>query len=140
MWRILILSLLLSSTSYGQVPDFWVLLTDKDGSPFSTDSPEEFLSQRAIDRRVSQEIALDEKDIPVDPDYIAQIQAIPGLEYRFASKWFNAVSVRCDSSILDEIQACPRAARIALISSSGTSGGGSARLQQHRLAASIVLR
>lgn len=112
---LLLLCFSLSLSLNAQNPDFWVLLSDKADTPYSLSSPIEFLSQRSIDRRTNQGILLDNKDLPVDPAYIAQVSAIPGVEFRYASKWFNALSIRCDSSILGQIQSLPFVAQVKAI-------------------------
>ncbi|MCB9191992.1 MAG: S8 family serine peptidase [Flavobacteriales bacterium] len=71
---------------------YWFQFTDKDNTPYSLSQPLEFLSQRALDRRERQGIALDEKDLPVDPAYI-QAVLDEGAGYLVHSKWFNSVSV-----------------------------------------------
>lgn len=71
--------------------------TDKNNSPFSTDRPEEFLSDRAIQRRIRQAIPIDMLDLPVNPSYIDSIRQT-GVDILTVSKWFNAVTVACDDS------------------------------------------
>jgi len=52
-------------------PDkYWVQFTDKNGTPYSLDAPEEFLSARAIERRLVQGIEFTENDLPVNPAYL----------------------------------------------------------------------
>ncbi|MBL7950163.1 MAG: S8 family serine peptidase [Flavobacteriales bacterium] len=104
-------------------PDtYWVQFTDKEGTPFSLAEPEAFLSPRAIARREAQHISYDEKDLPVDPAYVAAVQAT-GAQVLNTSKWFNAVTIRVvDESMLTAIQALPfvaivRATRSALVAS-----------------------
>ena len=46
---------------------FRVQLTDKQSTTYSLDKPEEFLSERAVQRRVRQGIAVDSTDLPVEP-------------------------------------------------------------------------
>jgi subtilisin family serine protease len=77
--------------------------TDKNNSPFSIGRPEEFLSDRAIQRRIRQEIPIDMRDLPVNPSYIDSIKQT-GVKLLNVSKWFNAVTVTCDdSSALEKI-------------------------------------
>ena len=52
---------------------YWVKFTDKANSPYSIDNPGEFLSQRALDRRARLNIAIDEYDIPVNPQYLQAV-------------------------------------------------------------------
>ncbi len=75
-------------------PDsYYVQFTDKANSPYSVDEPEAFLTQRAIDRRVNQGIAVTEHDLPVNPDYLAGVAAL-GPEILFPTKWLNGVTIK----------------------------------------------
>lgn len=84
---------------------YWVKFTDKDNSPYSIDNPEEFLSQRALERRARLGIEIDEYDIPVNPQYL-QAVADCGAQILNPSKWLNGVSVYTGSqSVVDAINA-----------------------------------
>ncbi len=99
------LALLLSTLTFTQVaPDkYWVKFTDKNNSPYSIDNPLQFLSQRAIDRRLKQNIPVVENDIPVNQSYIDSVKAA-GATVLTVSKWFNSVTVyAADQSIIDII-------------------------------------
>ncbi|OQX78887.1 MAG: hypothetical protein B6D61_04520 [Bacteroidetes bacterium 4484_249] len=91
---ILIVSILISIIAISQVaPDkYRVKFTDKNNSPYSINSPEEFLSQKAIDRRNQQDIPVVENDLPVNPQYIEAV-AGTGVTILNASKWFNSVTI-----------------------------------------------
>lgn len=69
-----------------------IQLTDKSGTPFSLDKPIEFLSQRSIDRRKRQGLAIDSTDLPISPTYIQQIEE-RGVKVVRMSKWNNTVLV-----------------------------------------------
>ena len=71
---------------------FRVSLTDKQGTPFTTDRPEEFLSTRAIERRQKQHLSIDSTDLPLNPRYITSIAA-EGVEVVSKSKWNNTLLV-----------------------------------------------
>ncbi len=85
---------LFGSMSYAQVyPNkYWVKFTDKNDSPYSIENPEEFLSQKAIDRRSIQGIAIETNDLPVNPQYIDAV-AGTGATILTESKWFNSVTI-----------------------------------------------
>lgn len=78
---------------------YWVKLTDKKGTPYQINRPKAFLSQRAIDRRHRQRIAINETDLPVSPVYLDSLKKL-GLEIVHSSKWLNGVTVRTDDSTL----------------------------------------
>ncbi len=73
---------------------FRVYLSDKQGTPYSLDKPWEFLSERAVARRMRQHVKVDSTDIPVSRDYIKDI-ASTGVDVVSSSKWNNTVLVRC---------------------------------------------
>lgn len=84
---------------------YWVQFTDKVNSPYSIDNPEEFLSQRALERRARLNIDIDLYDIPVNPQYL-QAVADCGAQLLNPSKWLNGVSVYTNSqAVVDAINA-----------------------------------
>jgi len=72
---------------------------DKNNNPYSIEKPEEFLSQRAIQRRIRQNIAITESDLPVNPHYTDSLKSL-GLRIINISKWFNSVLVETGDTIL----------------------------------------
>ncbi|MCP4441219.1 MAG: S8 family serine peptidase [Aureispira sp.] len=86
---------------------FWVELTDKDNTPYSVFHPEDFLSYRALERREKQGIAIEENDLPISPDYEAQIES-KGVRIHHRSKWFNSLAIHVtDTSVLTSIKNLP---------------------------------
>lgn len=86
---------------------YWVKFSDKSGSPFSINTPEDFLSPRAIQRRAVQNISIAENDIPVNQTYINAVAAT-GAQVLNRSKWHNSVTVlSSDSAQIDAINALP---------------------------------
>ena len=84
---------------------YYVQFTDKNDSPYSIDAPEAFLSQRALDRRARLGIAIDEYDIPVNPQYLEAV-ANCGAELINPTKWLNGVTIRAtNSAVIDAINA-----------------------------------
>ncbi len=88
---------LLISAGFSQAPGYYfkVGLLDKQYSEFSISKPGEFLSQRAIERRLAQQIPVDESDLPVSPSYLKQIREA-GAEVIYTSKWLNLVIIRVE--------------------------------------------
>jgi subtilisin family serine protease len=94
MKKLLFLIFLFSCFSGYSQEDAWVYFNAKNNSQVYFDSPLNMLSQRAIDRRTKQNIALDSKDIPIDPNFISQIKAVSGITIMAKSKWLNALHIR----------------------------------------------
>ncbi len=104
---LLLVSLIIGVQIFAQVSPnkYWVQFTDKNDSPYSTENPEEFLSERAIQRRIKQGILIDEKDIPVNPDYVQAVRDI-GVDIIYTTKWFNsAIIFTTNSSLIAQIEA-----------------------------------
>lgn len=91
-----LLAILLLSVTFSAFSqeDAWVYFVDKPNYQFYFDNPLAMLSQRSLDRRTTQNIALDLKDVPVYQEYIDQITAQNGIEVKAKSKWLNCLHVR----------------------------------------------
>ncbi len=85
---------------------YWIGFTDKNNNTFSLDSPENYLSERAIQRRYSQNIFIDSLDLPVNQNYIEQVLD-SGITFLYASKWLNGIAVKSDSNIFTTVSALP---------------------------------
>ncbi|GAB4044734.1 S8 family peptidase [Spirosoma litoris] len=104
-WVILLL-MLSQFNSFGQTRKYLVLLRDKVNSPYSISKPGQFLSQRSILRRQKQNIPILERDLPVNPTYITQLQQA-GAKIWFPSRWMNAVLVEATDATIAAIQKLP---------------------------------
>ncbi|NDV46145.1 hypothetical protein D0T49_03700 [Paludibacter sp. 221] len=86
---------------------FHVHFTDKNNTPFSLSNPSEFLSARALERRMYFQISLDETDLPVNPEYLKQIKE-QGFQIHNTSKWLNGATITCnDSARITQIEQLP---------------------------------
>ncbi len=105
---ILLIIIGFSFTGFGQYHKWVIKFTDKNNSPYSITAPSAFLSEQAILRRTKQHIAIDDKDIPVNPAYIQQVLAKGPVMYLSQSKWLNQVLIYCtDPAIIDLINTLP---------------------------------
>ncbi|HRH65888.1 MAG TPA: S8 family serine peptidase, partial [Bacteroidia bacterium] len=90
----------------GNTAKYFVQFTDKVNTPFSVSSPAAFLSSKALARRTAQNISIEVNDLPVDPAYVSAIRNT-GATVLNTSKWFNGVTVECDSAVLQTINGLP---------------------------------
>lgn len=74
--------------------DAWVYLVDKENVQASIANPITILTQKAIDRKSTHNVSIDERDVPVNENYIIQLKAQTGITVLAKSKWFNAIHVR----------------------------------------------
>src|SRR5687768_13717584 len=94
--------ILLASTSWGQVNRYLVFFKDKDGTNYNISAPQQFLSRRAIDRRIKQGISIIDEDLPVNESYVQGVQNTGAATF-FTTKWMNGVLVQCDMSLIPNI-------------------------------------
>lgn len=76
-----------------QSKNYWIVFKDKVGTEYSINHPEQFLSEKAIERRTKQNIKITNQDLPLSKVYIDAVSAA-GVQILSKSKWFNAVYVK----------------------------------------------
>lgn len=93
--QFIFLLLLVSFLANGQ-DRYFVFFKDKSNSPFSITNPSKFLSVKSIARRARLNISISLEDIPVNPNYVAQVKQT-GAKTFYTSKWWNGVLVQTDN-------------------------------------------
>jgi len=89
-----LLTILFIQQSYGQTQDAWIFFADKENVTESLADPILILTQEAIDRKLLHNTPIDERDVPVNEDYITQIKDATGITVYSKSKWMNCVYVK----------------------------------------------
>jgi len=74
--------------------DAWVYFNDKPDAAAQLNTPLNFLTQRALDRRINQGIELNENDLPIHQPYIDGITAANGITVKAKSKWLNCLHIQ----------------------------------------------
>lgn len=98
------------AAAFGQVAEnrYLVFFTDKSGTPYSLDAPEEFLTERSLQRRAAQNIPVDARDLPVNPDFIDAVTDLGDVRAVVPIKWFNALLIETeDEAALEAIADLP---------------------------------
>lgn len=86
---------------------YFIEFTDKDETPFSIDNPYEFLTARSIERRVKQNIAITNNDLPVNPEFIETLKT-NGAKILYTLNWLNGAVAEIDNqSILSAVASLP---------------------------------
>ncbi len=93
------LCLIFSLCSHAQLTRYIVKFRDKNSNPFSLSNPSQYLSQRAIDRRLRYNIAIDSADLPVTPGYIDSLRLSGNVTILNVSKWLNQVAIQTTDAI-----------------------------------------
>lgn len=84
-----------------------ISLKDKAATEYSLLKPEKYLSEKSIERRKRQGLAIDSTDLPVCRKYVDAIRK-KGVHVLVTGKWDNFVTVSCkDSTLINEIANLP---------------------------------
>ena len=106
--KMTIISLLLMSfmAQAQDVYKYAIHFTDKENTPYSFDNPEEFLSQRSIERRERHSVTYTSEDLPIDPVYISSVlEATDDAKLIIPVKWLNAIIISLsDTNNIDVIK------------------------------------
>ena len=107
---------------------YMVFFRDKAKSQFNIRNPEEYLSQRAIERRLKQKIQINKQDLPVSTQYIENLRKIEGVSVFFETKWFNGVLIEADQSLLPTIEALSNVKNVEFVAPGKRLNSFSARV------------
>ena len=117
--------------SNAQEEDAWVFFTDKENVQASIENPISILTQRALDRKQRHNISIDERDVPVNENYIDQIKATEGLTVFAKSKWFNCIYVRGIQETIEDLTDLDFVSEIQF-ADRNLNGSRQAEVQQHK--------
>lgn len=104
MQKIWLYCCLLCCTVMSGQEDAWVYFSDKPNAAAYLANPATMLTQRALDRRSKQSIAVDLKDVPVEQTYYDAIANTAGINVLAKSKWLNAVHVRGSEADINNLE------------------------------------
>ncbi|MEO6219549.1 MAG: S8 family serine peptidase, partial [Ginsengibacter sp.] len=94
--------------STAQYTKYIIKFKNKAGTPFTINDPAKFLSARAIQRRVKQNIVLEESDLPVNPGYVDSVRLAGNVTILNKSNWLNQVCIQTtDAAALIKINSMP---------------------------------
>ena len=110
----LIFVLLSAQGSQAQVNRYVVFFQDKKDSPFSLSDPQEYLSERALDRRERFGIPVTEQDLPVNENYVQELSAA-GIEAYYRSRWLNAVLVQMNESAVIQVEQMENVKKVVFV-------------------------
>lgn len=108
--------------------DAWVYFADKPDTETFFANPLSFFTERALNRRAQQNIALDSKDVPISESYVATVENSSGIVVLAKSRWFNAVHVR---GSVDDINALQNLTFVSEIDFANSNLNASGRFQQN---------
>jgi hypothetical protein len=100
---LLIFTILSIQQGFAQSQDAWVFFADKENVEASLADPILIMTQEAIDRKTLQGTPIDERDVPVNENYITQIKNIYNMTVRSKSKWMNCIYVTGGQSNIESL-------------------------------------
>ncbi|PKA83726.1 putative secreted protein (Por secretion system target) [Ulvibacter sp. MAR_2010_11] len=104
MKKLLFLLVILTlQQSYAQTQDALVFFADKEDVAASIANPITIMTQEAIDRKALHDTPIDERDVPVNENYITQVKNATGISVYAKSKWMNCVYVRGSQSDIENL-------------------------------------
>ena len=74
----------------------YLITFENKSSEYSLSAPEEYLSTKSINRRITYEVEMDSSDLPINSNYIDSVQSL-ALNIQAKSKWHNCIVVSCNS-------------------------------------------
>jgi serine protease AprX len=106
---LIILSLFFITALYAQeagLATYILYFKDKGEIKTGTLNPSNYLTYKAIERRLKQKISLNQSDIPVSDQYIKAISKT-GANILTRSRWFNTVVIDASVDMIKEISVLP---------------------------------
>ena len=104
--------------SKAQLNRYLLTFKNKNNSAYSLSNPTEFLSQRAIDRRLRYNISIDSTDLPINNNYVEAVRTSGAVTILNQSKWMNQISIETiDAGALTDITNLPFVENIRAIAS-----------------------
>ncbi len=104
----LLFALCIFSLAQAQFSKYIIKLKFKAPTSFSLNTPGDFLSAKAIARRIRYNIALDSTDLPIPVAYINAIKNTGAVTIINTSKWLNQVAIQTtDAAALAAINSLP---------------------------------
>ena len=101
--KLLLIFFLFQNIVFGQLEDAWVYFNNKPNYEYFIENPLLILSQKSIDKKLSKNIIIDYRDVPVNQSYVQAIDNREGIEVLSKSKWFNCVHVRGNYNQISEL-------------------------------------
>lgn len=103
-----IIFLFFTTTATAQLNTYIVKFNDKNGTPYSLSHPEQYLSQKTVERRITFYRPIDSTDLPINPWYIDSLRLSGNVSIINSSKWLNQTAIRTtDEAALIRIQNLP---------------------------------
>jgi serine protease AprX len=102
---LLIMSLIFISSLYAQettLKKYVVYFSDKGTGADANINPSSYLADKAVERRLKQQLSFDLSDVPVNEEYVKNVSNT-GAKVIARSRWFNWVVIEATQEIVDQM-------------------------------------
>lgn len=120
------------SISWAQKQEALVFFKEKRGVSAAISNPLSILSQRAIDRKQRHQIIIDERDVPIDPEYISKLKNTADILVLSKSKWLNAAYVRGEKTVIEDLSTLDYVRSIEFMDTNLNAGRRGAKANKSR--------
>ncbi len=127
--RLFVLLLFLPFGLLAQDGHYMVFFKDKANTPFSVDSPQDFLSERSLVRRAKHGATVTIQDLPVNPNYVQEIKDLGVLTY-YTTKWMNGLLVEATQNDMATIAALSFVDSISFVAPRRNLAGGRVDIEE----------
>ncbi|MCB7480794.1 S8 family serine peptidase [Christiangramia sediminis] len=93
MQRFFLIFLFITCFSYSQEEHAWIYFKEKPNVEAALNDPSTILSAKAIQRKELRRTPIDERDVPVNEEYITIVKSRENISVKAKSKWLNCVHV-----------------------------------------------
>jgi serine protease AprX len=114
IFRAVLLTLVVTASATAQENRYMVFFKDKAGVPYTVTQPIQFLSEKAIDRRMKQGIDVTANDFPVQVSYVEGVRNAGAATY-FTTRWLNGVLIECDAALVPSIESLSYVDRVEFV-------------------------
>ena len=106
IWYLSLLLMCSALEAPAQDNRYMVFFTDKAGITETVSKPIEFLSEKAIARRLEEGIDITERDLPVQRNYLDGLRNA-GADVLYTTRWMNGALVHCTAAELSAVEGLP---------------------------------
>lgn len=122
---------LLSISGAAQQNRYMVFFKDKEGISQTVAQPIDFLSEKAIHRRLEYGIDITSTDLPVSDAYVRGVRDA-GADVFYTTRWMNGVLVQCDPALVSTLEMLSYVDRVEFVAPFAKLSGGGRRRSQLR--------
>ena len=117
---------LTATSGFAQQNRYMVFFKDKEGIPQTLTQPIDYLSEKAIHRRLEHGIEITDADLPVSKAYVRGVRNA-GADVFYTTRWMNGVLVQCEPALISTLEGLAYVDRVEFVAPLAKLSGGGRR-------------